>query len=136
VCCSLDELADIVSDRVALGGHSVSHIKLADASSRRLAYEVGATRKILVDAIGHCDAFAYPYGMSGTHNDATCRAVKAAGFDLAFLTHSDLISDHADRYRLPRISMPDRAMSHAEFCLRAAGAGIIYGKLKGLLAAG
>lgn len=132
VCCSIDELADIASERVAIGGHSVTHIKLATASLPRLDYEVGATQKILTDAIGHCGSFAYPYGMDGTHDDATHRAIREAGFELAFLTHSDLISAGTDRFRLPRISMPDRAMSHAEFRLRAAGAGIPYRKLKRL----
>lgn len=133
VCCSLDELAGIASDRIAIGGHSVSHIRLATATLPRLRYEIGATRKILAGAIGHCETFAYPYGMLGTYNEVTDRVIKEAGFDLAFLTHSDLISAETDRYKLPRISMPDRALPYAEFRLRAAGAGIIYRKLKGLL---
>ncbi|GGI33828.1 polysaccharide deacetylase family protein [Bradyrhizobium guangdongense] len=136
VCCSIDELADIASERVAIGGHSVTHIKLATASSTRLHYEVGTTQKILTDAIGHCGSFAYPYGMQGTHDDATHRAVREAGFELAFLTHSGLIAARTDRFRLPRISMPDRAMSQPEFRVRAAGAGIAYRKLKSFFSVG
>ncbi|MCG2673290.1 hypothetical protein XI06_14470 [Bradyrhizobium sp. CCBAU 11434] len=136
VCCSIDELSDMASERVAIGGHSVTHIKLATASLQRLDYEVGATQKILTDAIGRCQSFAYPYGMDGTHNVNTYRVIREAGFELAFLTHSDLISAGTDRFKLPRISMPDRAMSHAEFCLRAGGAGIPYRKLKSLLSVG
>lgn len=133
VCCSLDELASIACDQVAIGAHSISHIRLGDASATRVEYEVGASRKILTDVIGQCPAFAYPYGMRGTFNETSDRAIKKAGFELAFLTHSDLISSGADPHKLPRISMPDRAMSHVEFCMRAAGAGIVYRKFKDLL---
>ncbi len=129
-CCSLDELADIACESVAIGAHSVSHINLGHASSLRQEYEILAGRQILLDKIGECAAFAYPYGMQGTHSDETQQIVQETGFELAFLSHSDLIQQKANPFQLPRISLPDQAMSQLEFCARVAGAGIILRRLK------
>jgi hypothetical protein len=129
-CCSLDEMADIACESVAIGAHSVTHINLARASSLRQEYEVREGRQILLDEIGECAAFAYPYGMQGTHSDETLQIIQETGFELAFLSHSDLIQQKANPFQLPRISLPDHVMSQLEFCARVAGAGIIFRKLK------
>jgi hypothetical protein len=129
-CCSLDELADIACESVAIGAHSITHINLACASSLRQEYEIHSGRQILLDELGECAAFAYPYGMQGTHSDETLRIVRETGFELAFLSHSDLIQQKTNPFRLPRISLPDQAISQLEFCARVAGAGIIVRKLK------
>jgi hypothetical protein len=56
--------------------------------------------------------------------------VKEAGFSSAFLSHSDFAGSDTDYFHLPRISMPNRPMSHVEFCARVAGAGVLYRNLK------
>ncbi|WP_172842147.1 polysaccharide deacetylase family protein [Bradyrhizobium lablabi] len=129
-CCSLDELTDIACESVAIGAHSVSHVNLAHAGPLRREYEIRASREILFDAIGECAAFAYPYGMQGTHSDKTEQIIREAGFELAFLSHSDLIEQTTNIFQLPRISLPNRPISKIEFCTRVAGAGITFRKFK------
>jgi hypothetical protein len=68
--------------------------------------------------------------MQGTHSDETQQIVQETGFELAFLSHSDLIQQKANPFQLPRISLPDQPMSQLEFCARVAGAGIILRRLK------
>jgi hypothetical protein len=128
--CTLQELADAKSPRVAIGAHSVSHINLAKSSDIRLTFEIFEARRLLIESVGECSAFAYPYGMAGTFNSATSSKLVEAGFRSAFLSHSDFAGPDTDRFHLPRISMPDRPISHAEFCVRVAGAGALYRKLK------
>nr|WP_306666331.1 polysaccharide deacetylase family protein [Bradyrhizobium campsiandrae] len=130
ISCTFAELADISSDYVAIGGHSVSHINLGNASPLRQDYEIQTTKRILDKAVGRIGTFAYPYGMNNTHSPATRRLLEEAGFDFAFLTHSGLATSKTDHFALPRISMPDRAMSDYEFRTRCAGAGILYRKLR------
>jgi len=130
VSCTFAELADIASNQVAIGGHSVSHINLARASSLRQDYEIKATKRILDEAVVGTYAFAYPYGMSTTHSATTRHLLGEAGFDIAFLTHSGLATQTTDQLSLPRISMPDRTMPEYEFRARCAGAGIVYRKLR------
>jgi peptidoglycan/xylan/chitin deacetylase (PgdA/CDA1 family) len=130
VSCSWTELADLRASGVAIGGHSASHVNLATASPLRMRFEISETRRILDPRFGRCSVFAYPYGMSGTFSRATTEQLSQHGFRYAFLTHSDFADENTDLLHLPRISMPDRPMSHPEFCVRAAGAGVLYRKLK------
>lgn len=130
ICCTLKELGDAKSPRVAIGAHSMSHINLATASDIRLDFEISETRKILIESVGECDAFAYPYGMAGTFSPTTSRKIVEAGFCSAFLSHSDFAGPNTERFHLPRISMPDRPISHFEFCARVAGAGVVYRKMR------
>jgi peptidoglycan/xylan/chitin deacetylase (PgdA/CDA1 family) len=130
VSCSWADLRDLKAAGFAIGGHSVSHVKIAEATSLRMRFEISETRRILSQKFGGCDVFAYPYGMEGTFDDETTRQLSLAGFRYAFLTHSEFADANTDPLHLPRISMPDRAMSHPEFCVRAAGAGVVYRKIK------
>jgi peptidoglycan/xylan/chitin deacetylase (PgdA/CDA1 family) len=130
VSCSWAELAELKAAGTSIGGHSVSHINLAAASPSRLRFEVVETRRALETRFGPCDAFAYPYGMSGYFNNETKRELATAGFRYAFLTHSEYANSATESFELPRISMPDRPMRHLEFCLRTQGAGVLYRRLK------
>jgi peptidoglycan/xylan/chitin deacetylase (PgdA/CDA1 family) len=130
ISCSWAELKDLKVSGVAIGGHSVSHVNLAAASPLRMEFEISETRHILTEKFGSCDVFAYPYGMNGTFSDATTSQLAKTGFQYAFLTHSEYANPKTDPLHLPRISMPDRPMSQPEFCVRAAGAGVLYRKIR------
>jgi peptidoglycan/xylan/chitin deacetylase (PgdA/CDA1 family) len=130
VTCSWAELADLKRSGASIGGHSVSHVNLAEASPLRMKFEIAETRRILAGKFDTCEVFAYPYGMSNTFSAATTKQLSQQGFRYAFLTHSDYPDSETDPLHLPRISMPDRAMSHPEFCVRASGVGVLYRKLK------
>ena len=130
ITCSWAGLAQLMQGGVEIGGHSVSHVNLAKSSRRRMEFEIAETRRLLALKLGKCDVFAYPYGMEGTCSPETTELLQQNGFRFAFLTHSDFANTRTDQMYLPRIALPDRPMSHAEFCLRAAGAGVVYRKLK------
>ncbi len=130
ISCSWSELADLMVTGVGIGGHSVSHVNLAQASPCRMKFEISETRRILSAKFGSCDVFAYPYGMSHCFSSATTAELARQGFQYGFLTHSDFAGTNTDPLCLPRISLPDRIMSHPEFCLRVAGAGVVYRKIK------
>jgi len=132
ISCSWAELTDLKATGIAIGGHSVSHVNLATASPLRMEFEICETRRILMAKFGTCDVFAYPYGMRGTFSSQTAAQLSQQGFRYAFLTHSAFADKKTDPLYLPRLSMPDRPMSHPEFCVRAAGAGVLYRKLKQL----
>jgi peptidoglycan/xylan/chitin deacetylase (PgdA/CDA1 family) len=130
ISCTWSELAELKASGAAIGGHSVSHVNLAAASQLRMEFEISETSRILKGKFGTCDAFAYPYGMSNTFSAATSSQLSKQGFHYAFLTHSDFASPRTNPLQIPRIAMPDRPMSHPEFCTRVAGAGVLYRKLK------
>ncbi|WP_074816616.1 MULTISPECIES: polysaccharide deacetylase family protein [Bradyrhizobium] len=130
ISCSWSELAGLKASGVAIGGHSVSHVNLAAASQLRLEFEISETRRLLESKVGRSDSFAYPYGMSNTFSASTTSQLSKQGFRYAFLTHSDFASHRTNPLQIPRIAMPDRPMSKAEFQIRVAGAGVIYRKLK------
>jgi peptidoglycan/xylan/chitin deacetylase (PgdA/CDA1 family) len=122
--CTWKELSDLHTSGTYIGCHSISHVNLGGVSPIRIKFEITMARRILVDKIGDSTAFAYPYGIPGSFTRSTTAELKAAGFQFAFLTHSDFTDEKTDPYHLPRIALPDRSMSHAEFCARVAGAGM------------
>lgn len=130
--CHWDELIHLQGLGVEIGCHSVSHIRLARASPARLAFEIMEGKRLLQARLGQCSAFAYPYGTADSVSEETTRTLKAAGFQLAFLTHSDFATTESDRYHLPRFPMPDRDMSLAQFRARAMGGAIPFRRAKEL----
>jgi peptidoglycan/xylan/chitin deacetylase (PgdA/CDA1 family) len=133
IVCTWDELTDLKVSGADIGCHSISHVNLGNASPTRMAFEITEARRILEAKFRECAAFAYPYGCPGTFNDSTTAALNNAGFHFAFLTHSDFAGGDTDPYHLPRIALPDRSMSHVEFCARVAGSGVAYRKARELL---
>ncbi len=124
-CCSWDDLSDLKKSGAQIGSHSVSHIKLAEASRIRTTFEIAEAKRILTDKFGSCEAFAYPYGMSDTYNQSTTLALKQAGFDIAFSTVAGFAGVATDPFGVPRIALPDRPLEFAEFCARVGGGGVV-----------
>ena len=131
--CNWDELRKLQGRGIEIGCHAVSHIRLASATPTRLAFEVREGRRLLESKLGRCSAFAYPYGTADAHSEATTQALAEAGFELAFLTHSDFSGTDTDRYLIPRITMPDHVMSLPEYRARVGGAGVPIRKARTFL---
>jgi peptidoglycan/xylan/chitin deacetylase (PgdA/CDA1 family) len=127
--CNWQELTQLKQEGVEFGCHSTSHVNLADASDKRLAFEVEEGKRILDKRLGCCDAFAYPYGIRGSYNSRTADTLKQAGFHAAFVTESAFPEPGADMFRLPRISMPDGPLSLGEFRARVGGGGVVLRRL-------
>jgi peptidoglycan/xylan/chitin deacetylase (PgdA/CDA1 family) len=128
MCCSWNELAHLKKSGVFIGCHSMSHTKLATASRIRIDFEIKEAKRILEQKLSSCDAFAYPYGMSGTYSSFTTAALKKAGFTYAYLTVPGFADDEADLFHLPRVAMPDRPLEFEEFRARVGGGGVVLKK--------
>ncbi|WP_198597884.1 polysaccharide deacetylase family protein [Blastococcus atacamensis] len=80
-----------------VGSHTMTHVALAGAEPKRLAAEIGDSRRVLEDVLqSEVPGFCYPYG---SFDAAAAEAVGAAGYDHACVTGD---YDPGDRVTLPR----------------------------------
>lgn len=133
ICCTWNELRELAGKGVGIGAHSVSHVRLSRTSPIRCRFEIAESKRLCEALLGRCEAFAYPYGTPESHSAQTRDELQRAGFTVAFLTHSDLVTASSDSMTLPRMAMPDEVMTLPEFQARARGAGIALRRVKELL---
>lgn len=98
----LVELADRAG--MSIGAHTVTHAWLAgcDAESQRM--EVRQSRARLEELTGQrITCFAYPYGDRGAYDATTVAAIRAAGFDAAFINAVGFIDRDSPILELPRL---------------------------------
>jgi hypothetical protein len=131
--CSWSELRDLARSGTTMGCHSISHVRLSQASDIRMAFEIGAARDIIAAKFGTCQHFAYPFGTPDSFNEKTTAEIVRAGFDCAFLTHAAFANSQTDRYHLPRLVIPDHDVSTSEFRAIIEGGGIIFDRAKRLI---
>lgn len=128
--CTWMEVRELSAAGVHIGAHSISHVRLSEASEIRKRFEIFESKRILEQKLGSCTTFAYPYGTPDSYDDETQVRLKEAGFSLSFLTHSDVITRESQPYCLPRIFIPDRPLELDDFEARIKGAGILPQKFK------
>lgn len=128
--CNWSELRKLASSGVYIGAHSVSHVPIAQMSAVRQHFEITESKRLLEAKFGSCTAFAYPFGVRGTYDSSTLAQLKGAGFQGAFLSHSDLVTASSHTFELPRITLPDAPMPLYEFKARVRGGGIPLRSLK------
>lgn len=84
----LRQLAD-TDGRLTVGSHSHSHLDLGKLDERSLERELVLSKGILQERLGReVSALAYPFGWSGTYNQATRSSAIKAGYRLAFISQS------------------------------------------------
>lgn len=117
-----DELRDAVrSDRIRLGGHTLTHQNLAACSGDVLEREVVEGKRVVESWTGEeVEHFAYPFGGDAYWNAEAKQAVGEAGFSAAFVLDPDYVASPLDRLALPRLSVED-GWSFAEFRARVLG---------------
>ena len=118
--CTWKELTDLVATGISLESHSVSHCRLGKQSAQRIQYEICESHRVLKSRFERCDMFAYPYGTWDVHNDMTSAALRAAGYQCAFLVHAGFGLKN-DPYVLPRIDIPDQQISDGLFAALVQG---------------
>jgi peptidoglycan/xylan/chitin deacetylase (PgdA/CDA1 family) len=93
---------------VAIGAHTRSHRSLRHADGETQNAEIAGSRDDLAAWLGkEPTAFSYPFGVPGADfDDAVVARVRAAGFSLGVTTTAGYVSG-ADRFKLPRRSVPD-----------------------------
>ncbi|HZP88207.1 MAG TPA: polysaccharide deacetylase family protein [Burkholderiales bacterium] len=78
---SVERIRQLRREGVDFGGHSVSHVKLAEQAPERMRHEVFVCKAQLEDVLGEpVRHFCYPYG---SHDAATVEAVAEAGYATA-----------------------------------------------------
>lgn len=94
-----------------IGSHSRQHVPLAGMSATALLNEVGGSREILEEVVGHrVSGFCYPYG---DIDSQAVSAVAAAGYDYGCAIWPSALTS---RYAIPRTYISDR---DSAFRLRA-----------------
>jgi hypothetical protein len=129
--CNWSQLQELASSGVYIGAHSISHVPLREISVVRRNFEINESKRFIEAKFGSCTAFAYPFGSRASHNAES--ELKSAGFQAAFLTHSDVVTAFSPRFRLPRITIPGGPMPFTEFKARVQGGGILFQRLKRLI---
>lgn len=132
--CNWSEISDLASRGVEIGSHSVSHVRLAQQSDARLAYEILASKAHLTERLGACSQFAYPYGEPDSFDGRSAELLRTAGYLSGYITKPQFASAKSNLLELPRIVLPEKAMSLPEFKARVRGGGIPLTALKQLIA--
>jgi peptidoglycan/xylan/chitin deacetylase (PgdA/CDA1 family) len=109
---------------VTIGAHTRSHRSLRHADGETQGAEINGSRDDIAGWLGtEPTSFSYPFGVPGADfDDAVVARVRAAGFSLGVTTTAGYVSG-ADRFKLPRRSVPDLDGQAFEEWLRAPAAG-------------
>jgi peptidoglycan/xylan/chitin deacetylase (PgdA/CDA1 family) len=93
---------------VTIGAHSVRHANLTvlSASDRDLELR-DAKRRLEGITQRPVTEFAFPFGHAGSFDDASERAVAAAGYVLACRNVRGLVTRRTDPFRIPRFAVRD-----------------------------
>ncbi len=102
---TVDEIRRIQSDRIEMGGHSLTHTALSHRDAATQAAEIGGSRSQCAAITGAMPAcFAYPYG---DHDATSVRLAAEAGFTCACTTEAAAVSRTSHPFALPRIQVGD-----------------------------
>jgi peptidoglycan/xylan/chitin deacetylase (PgdA/CDA1 family) len=104
-----DELCRLAgSDLVDIGGHTLSHPRLAQLPADLQRVEIAGSKARLEEVLGRSiTAFAYPFGTHRDFNRASVRAVRAAGYTSAGAVRDRALSRSSDPFALPRVGVGD-----------------------------
>ena len=98
-----DQVRQLRDRGVAIGAHAHWHMPMhARQSLAWLTEQARLPRQRLIEEIGACRAFAYPFGNVGDVSQAAWRAVKEAGYDFGFTTLAGTLDGGRNRWLLPR----------------------------------
>jgi peptidoglycan/xylan/chitin deacetylase (PgdA/CDA1 family) len=103
---SAAELQDLSADGlVCIGSHTVTHPILPSISESGQCLELEKSRLTLGEITGQpVKYFSFP---NGIFSKETCRLVKGAGYELAFISHPGIVHRGHDRFTCPRFWVPD-----------------------------
>jgi peptidoglycan/xylan/chitin deacetylase (PgdA/CDA1 family) len=86
-----DEAREMQAAGMSFGSHTHTHEVLAGLKYERQVEELETSREILESRLGErINALAYPIGKPETFSNDTSRALRAAGYDMAFSFYSGL----------------------------------------------
>ena len=106
---TVDELAALAAHPlIDIGGHTVTHPRLATLPAADQAREIVEGKRVLEEITGGTlETFAYPFGRPDDFTSDTVRIVRDAGFRVACANYSGSVRASTDPYRLPRAYVRD-----------------------------
>jgi peptidoglycan/xylan/chitin deacetylase (PgdA/CDA1 family) len=99
-----EQVGEMVEAGTEIGAHTMTHPKLTTLHGEQLRQELVDSRKAVIDRLGRCDLFAYPFGDLGPE---AMRAVADAGYRYAFAQPTAGQASHT-RLTIPRIPVDAR----------------------------
>ena len=93
-----------------IGGHGHRHYVMSRLTPERQRDDVATARNVIAGTFEQAPrSFAYPFGGTGTYDDATIAALRAAGFAGAFTVGRDIVrpADLAAGFTIPRFDNQD-----------------------------
>src|SRR5215218_2270442 len=99
-----DQVGEMVEAGTEIGAHTMTHPKLSTLHGEELRQQLVDSRKAVMDKLGSCDLFAYPFGDLAPE---TVRAVADAGYRYAFAQPTAGQATHT-RFTIPRVPVDAR----------------------------
>jgi peptidoglycan/xylan/chitin deacetylase (PgdA/CDA1 family) len=107
-----DQVAQMMRAGFAFGSHTLNHVRLAEADSATAENEIVNSRGELESILGKpVLEFCYPWGQ---HNAGARQKVRDAGYEVAVTTACRLVGRTRDNYKIPRVGLGIRNLSHEE----------------------
>jgi peptidoglycan/xylan/chitin deacetylase (PgdA/CDA1 family)/GT2 family glycosyltransferase len=98
-----DGLRAAAEQGVEIGSHGRTHRRLPDLAAAELSAELeGSAGELQALGLTRPRALSYPYG---AFSSAVSRAVRQAGYQIAFTVEPGAVSRGADRFALPRVEV-------------------------------
>jgi peptidoglycan/xylan/chitin deacetylase (PgdA/CDA1 family) len=96
------------SGLVAVGGHTLSHPRLAELAPDAQRAEIAGGKQRLEAILERpVTAFAYPFGTHRDFDRSSVQAVKEAGYTSAAAVCDRALSRSSDPFELPRVGVGD-----------------------------
>ena len=116
-----DEIREIESMGWTIGGHSLTHQRLAALSPHDQRAEIRGCTHQLEDSLGHAiESFAYPYGSSLDYDECSKRIVRECGYRLAVSNRYGPNFPGCDCWALRRLNI-DRMDTLRSFAAKVQG---------------
>ena len=107
-----DQVTQMTRAGFAFGSHTLNHVRLAEADSTTVENEIVNSRGELESILGKpVLEFCYPWGQ---HNAGARQKVRDAGYEVAVTTASRLVGTRRDNYKIPRVGLGIRNLSHED----------------------
>lgn len=90
---------------ISVGAHTVNHVRLTGLEPRQKSAEIERSRLACRELTGQLPAcFSYPFGEV---DDESAACVRESGFEVACTSDPELVWQHGDVMRMPRIGVGD-----------------------------
>lgn len=76
-----DQISEVIELGHEVGNHSMDHLNLGIITEEQLSHQITEAHKHIVDRLGSCTHFAWPYGKPATVQDALFPILKSLDYD-------------------------------------------------------